>query len=418
MTQAYYTGLTGIQSTQTAIDVTSDNIANVSTTGFRGNNVEFSSLFEDAMNTVDKSSMNNTVGKGAVVSSTQMIQTQGAIQQTQTNTDLAINGDGWFGVQDANNNTLYTRAGDFSFDKNSDLVTPDGMYVVGTMAGNIDGTTLTNSVTTTQLGTTSTQEKLSFPNTLVYPSIPTQNSSFKGSLDVEDGVSNTFVTSVIDSQNNQNDLTLKFTKSDPQVLPGMQWDIVATTTSEDGLTTYDTKNAKASFDEKGGLIANDLTTIDNNGSPITINLGTKFDGIISNSSPNPVISESDGMRAGDLVGYDINSNAEVIASFTNGQQSSVGKIALFHFQNDQGLERVSNSKFSTSSNSGDAMFMQDANGKDILGTDILSSALESSNVDLNKSLTELIVFQRSFDSNSKVMSTADDMMQKALDMDA
>ncbi|MEA3228898.1 MAG: flagellar hook-basal body complex protein [Campylobacterota bacterium] len=418
MTQAFYTGLSGIRSNQTAIDVTSDNIANTSTTGFRANTVEFSSLFEEAISSVGESSKNDSIGVGTVVNATQMMQGVGSLQLTEKSTDLAIDGDGWFGVKNAQNQTFYTRAGDFVFDANSDLVTNDGMYVLGTMSGNIEGKNLTKRVAQTELADISLQENLRFPNTLTYPSQPTQNSKFMGSLDMGIDAKNIFSAQAIDNFNNKNSLKIEFTKVEPQVLPGTQWNVEASTIGKDGNTVYDTKNGVALFDEKGGMISNSLTTINNNGSEIKIDLGTGFDGIISNSSVQPVVSDSDGVPAGDLVGYDINTNAEVIAVFTNGEQSSVGKIALYHFQNEQGLEKISSTKYSASSNSGDATFFKDDDGKNIFGTDVLNYTLESSNVLLSQSLTELILLQRSFDSNSKVISTADQMMQKALDMDA
>jgi len=418
MTQAFYTGLTGLKSNQTAINVTSNNIANLSTTGFRANRVEFSSLFEDAINAVNISSSSDSIGIGTAVNSTQMIQEIGSLKLTENSTDLAIDGDGWFGIKDANNQTLYTRAGDFVFDENNDLTTNEGMYILGTRAGNIEGEILTKSVGETKLGDISTQETLRFPKSLTYPSVATTKSTFSGSLHMKEGDKNLFVSSIIDKDNNKNSLKIEFTKSEPQVLPGMQWDIIASTISGDGKTIYDTKNAKALFDEKGAMISNTLTTIQNNGSEVKIDLGTGFKGIISNSSVQPIVTESDGIRAGDLVGYDIGSNAEVIATFTNGEQSSVGRIALFHFQNEQGLEQISSTKYSSTANSGDALFLKDAEGNSILGTDILNYTLEGSNVLLSQSLTELILLQRSFDSNSKVLSTADEMMQKALDMDA
>ena len=418
MTQAFYTGLTGLRANQTAIDVTSNNIANISTTGFRGNRVEFSSIFEEAINSVSTSSVNNSIGIGTVVNSTQMISDVGGLKLTENSTDLAIDGDGWFGVKNSNNQTLYTRAGNFIFDKNSDLTTNDGMYILGTMSGNIEGTTLTKVVEQTQLGDITTQESLRFPKTLTYPSVATQNSKFSGSLHMNEGDKNIFVSSIIDAQNNKNSLRLEFTKAVPQILPGMQWDIVASTMSPDGQTIYDTKNAVALFDEQGAMLSNTFTTIDNNGSEVKIDLGSEFNGVISNNSMQPMVSNSDGMSAGNLVGYNVNSNAEVIATFTNGEQSSVGRIALFHFQNNQGLEQISSTKYSSSSNSGEAVFLKDDEGNSIFGTDVLNYTLEDSNVLLSNSLTELILLQRSFDSNSKVISTADQMMQKALDMDA
>ncbi len=417
MTQAFYTGLSGIKSNQTAIDVTSNNIANISTTGFRGTNVEFSSLFEEAINSIGNSAT-NSIGIGTVVNSTSMMSGVGSLKLSENSTDLAIDGNGWFGVDNGNNQILYTRAGDFTFDAQGDLTTTDGMYVLGTMAGNIDGLALTQQVEETPLGEVIAQEKLRFPKSLSYPPEVTTNTKFSGSLEVSAEARNIFTASIIDSENNQNFLKLEFTKIDPQVLPGMQWNVKASSQSSDGITTYDTQNGIVEFDEKGGLTSSTLATINNNGSDVSIDFGQGFDGIISNSSGVPITSLSDGKVGGELVGYDISKNAEVIASFTNGEQSSVGKIALFHFQNDQGLDQISSTKYSSSSNSGNPLFYKDAEGKNILGSEILNYNLEGSNVQLSQSLTELIVLQRSFDSNSKVISTADQMMQKALEMDA
>ncbi|MCD6172764.1 MAG: flagellar hook protein FlgE, partial [Sulfurimonas sp.] len=120
----------------------------------------------------------------------------------------------------------------------------------------------------------------------------------------------------------------------------------------------------------------------------------------------------------DLEGYAINKNAEIIATFTNGIQSIVGKIAIYHFQNDQGLERLNGTKFAQGSNSGEAIFYKDATGQNIIGSDIVNFKLEGSNIDITYGMTELIILQRSFDANSKSITTADEMMQKALNMDA
>ena len=127
-------------------------------------------------------------------------------------------------------------------------------------------------------------------------------------------------------------------------------------------------------------------------------------------------STANGTMGGELEGYEININGEVIAAFTNGMQSSVGKIAVYHFQNDQGLERLSGVNFQESSNSGKPIFYKDANGQNVLGTQITNFKLEASNVDITYGMTELIILQRSFDANSKSVTTADEMMKKALEM--
>jgi len=414
MTQAYYTGISGILSNQKAIDITSDRIANISTVGFKGVNPEFTTLFEDAIHTPSTS---DEVGLGTRVNADATSMENGSIKMSDKSTDLAIDGDGWFGVMNADKK-YYTRAGDFVFDSNNDLTTIDGMYVLGTMAGNINGNILTKEVSETKLGDINSQQSLRFPKYLIYPPIPTQNTQFFGNLGVNDEL-RTFGATVVDKDNNKNNLKLEFSKSKEQTPPGIQWDIVATTQSIDGTKIYDKKEGKLFFDEHGALLSYNLTTIDNNGTQVNINLGKDFGGIIATNTPfTPGSSKSDGTIGGTLIGYEINRNAEVIATFTNGRQSSVGKIALYHFQNNQGLKRISGTKYEKSSNSGEAFFYKNKNGENILGADIMNFRLESSNVLMSNALTELIIYQRSFDANGKVITTANEMMQKALSMNA
>jgi len=420
MTQAYYTGISGLQNSSYGIDIVSDNLANVNTTGYRGNSYEFASLFEESLATVDNIS-SNSVGLGTSIQATPMTEKQGSFLLTERSTDLAILGDGWFGVQ-REGEPLYTRNGAFTFDSSADLVTTDGYHVLGTMGGNIDGETLTEQLAEVPLADVAAQEKLRFPKTLNYPPQPTTTVEFSGNIGTEEATRKMSST-VVDANGEKNELRLEFTKTDPQTPPGIQWNVVATTRTlnsdgEDSLI-YDTQEGIVSFDEKGALISSTLGTIDNNGTPITIDLGSGFDGIVAIA--NSAITSSaaaDGTVGGDLEGYDINKNGEVIATFTNGMQSSVGKVAVYHFQNDQGLNRVSGTYFSTSSNSGKPIFYQDASGENITGTDMTNFKLEGSNVDMTAGLTDLIILQRSYDANSKSITTADEMIQKALNMDA
>ena len=419
MIQAFYTGISGLKTGQSAIDVTADNIANISTTGFRASTAEFSALFEDTQSATSNSLNLSSVGYGSQLQSTTIDLSEGSYTISDRSTDMAIEGDGWFGVKNGDEN-LYTRAGDFTFDANSDLVTPDGLYVLGSMGNNIDYTTntLTTVLGDVALKDVGAQTKLNFPDTLTYPPTPSSNAKFIGNLGIDVEV-NTIGAEVVDSENNRNYLQLSFTKSDPQVTPGSQWDVVATTTSLDGTITYDTQNGQVTFDDTGGLSSSTLTTIDNNGSEITIDLGSGFDGVTSiNSLPASASSVTDGDVGGDLVGYDINSNAEVVATFSNGEQSVVGQVAVYHFANDEGLERASGARFRESTNSGEALIFKDADGENTIGANVMTYKLETSNVSMEIALTELIILQRSYDSNAKSITAADEMMQKALNMDA
>ncbi|WP_151901430.1 flagellar hook protein FlgE [Sulfurimonas hydrogeniphila] len=416
MTQAFYTGLSGLKTNSSGIDIISDNLANVNTVGYRGNTYEFSSLFEDALMTTNGTT-SDSVGLGTTLQATPMIESTGSYLLTDRSTDLAILGDGWFGVQ-GDGDPVYTRNGAFSFDSNDDLVTTDGYHVLGTMGGNIDGEVLTQQLDEVPLADAGEQEKLRFPKSLTYPAEPTTIAQFSGNIGTVSEV-RTMSASVVDPAGVKNELKLEYTLVDPQIPPGTQWNVVATTQSLDGETIYDTQSGIVEFDETGALVTNTLTSIDNNGASVTIDLGTGFDGIVALSNVDITASSlSNGTIGGELNGYDINKNGEVIATFTNGMQSSVGKIALYHFQNDQGLSRLSGTNFAQSSNSGEAFFYKDAAGQNVIGTDMTNYKLEGSNVDMTYGLTELIVLQRSYDANSKSITTADEMMQKALDMDA
>ena len=357
MTQAFYTGISGIKSNSSAIDVVSDNLANINTVGFRGSEYEFASIFEERINNGAPGS--NSIGIGSQLQATSLKSGQGVLQLTDKSTDLAILGDGWFGIQ-GNDKPIYTRDGAFTFDANDDLVSLDGLHVLGTMGGNISDDVLTTKLDEVPLGAVTAQEKLRFPKSLVYPPEATTRAQFLGNIGTENEV-RTIGAGVVDPQSNKNHLKLTFSQSVPQVLPGSQWDVVATTETLDGLTIYDTKNGVVSFDSSGALVSSTLTTIDNNGALVEMDLGTGYDGVVSSNNRDVTASSiTDGTIGGELQGYAINKNGEVIATFTNGEQSSVGKIAIYHFQNDQGLSRVNGSKFQESENSGEPIFYTDA----------------------------------------------------------
>lgn len=432
MIQAFYTGINGLQTHQYGIDVVADNLANISTIGFRSSNPEFASLFHENINTdAQLSSVDSNIGLGSRLNAVTMNQKTGIYQLSDRSTDLAILGDGWFGVQ-GQGEPLYTRNGSFSFNANRELVTDEGYYVLGTIGDNIKNGVLTSTLAEVPLGDIKSQQKLSFPLDLQVAVQPTSEVKFYSNISVED-VTRVMSAEAVDPQNNKNTIRLEYTKAEVQVPPGTQWNIVATAQSSELVPVvdpetqgvkyepaviYDTKTGVVSFDEIGKLVSSTLPALDNNGASVAINLGSGYDGIISISDTFRASSESNGKVSGDLVGYDINRNGEVVAVFSNGAQSSIASIAVYHFANDGGLERASGTKFAESSNSGKPIFFQDKDGNNIKGTDITNYKLEGSNVEIETALTELIIMQRSYDANSKSVTTAHEMLQKALDMDA
>ncbi len=444
MTQGYYAGISGLVSNQYALDVISDNLANVSTTGFKSSTAEFADLFTEAIASSNASSpTSDNVGVGVRLQATSAQMSQGSLMPTDRVTDLALQGNGWFGVA-GNNQDYFTRNGSFSFDaaqsvkgdinsSTSHLVNADGMYVTGTMLSNFaynatldygDKTTngasgayvLTNPTLDVPLGGVGAQGPLEFPTRLTYPVTPTTQAQFFGNLGI-DPQSRTISSDLISSTNEKNNLKLTFSQSATQPTEGIAWDVVATVTSHDGTTLYDTQNGQVTFGVSGELKTSSLPLVNNNGSSVAINLGSNFSGLISTAGMGVSgSSQSDGMAGGTLTKYGVNSDGTIIADFSNGKQSAIGRVAVYHFQNDQGLNREGGTYYQQSSNSGKPVFWTDTAGNAITGATIQSGNLESSNVKMEVGLTDMIIMQRAYQANSKTITTVDDMIQKALQM--
>lgn len=442
MFQGYYTGISGIQTHQYGLDVVADNLANVSTTAFKSTTTEFADIFSKTVYS-GGSPTSNDVGYGSKLQATSVQFLQGSIMPSDRFSDLAIEGDGWFGATSKENN-FYTRDGHFLFDTNEEvagdanssfarLVTPDGKFVSGTMLSNFtynaafdygdlvsngeSGAYILSAPTNdVPLATVEAQTKIEFPTRLAYPVTPTTEIDFFGNL----GVVNeprTISSDAISAANEHNRIKLAFTQSAVQPAIGVAWDVVATATSNDGSVVYDTQNGQAIFGDSGGLSSFNITSLNNDGTPVAINLGTSFSGVISSDGIGISGSaQSNGVAGGTLTNYGINPNGVIVADFSNGRQSAIGRVALYHFQNDQGLSRQGGTYYQQTADSGNPYFFTNADGEAVTGAIIRSHALEASNVRLDVGLTEMIIMQRAYQANAKTITTADEMIQKALQM--
>ncbi len=446
MMQGYYTGVAGVMTHQYGMDIVSDNLANVNTVGFRGVTGEFADLFTNKVVSAGKTPTSNDIGVGSRLQATTMITQGGSFLNSDRFNDLAIAGNGWFGVR-SKNDTFYTRAGNFGFDHiqktagdpNSSvarLVTTDGMFVTGTMLTNYTynagfnygsaGTgayVLNTSASDVPFAAVGQQGVLELPTLLAYPVEPTTQAEFFGNLGHEN-LTRTMSANVISPANEMNRLKLTFNQhilydpnNEPLPWDGVTWDVVATVTSADGSTVFDTQNGQAVFNAAGGLASFSIPTVNNDGAAVAINVGSGFDGLISiDNSEFRASSRSDGISGGVLTKYGINENGIISAEFSNGRQSAIGRVAVYHFQNDQGLERTGGVLFRQSSNSGEPMFWTDTNGNPVTGAAIYSGKLENSNVRLDVGLTDMIIMQRAYQANAKTITTVDEMIQKALSM--
>lgn len=444
MMQGYYAGISGIQTHQYALDVIADNLANTGTTGFRSGSTEFADLLSATLSSSEANGpTTDDIGLGVKLQTTSYSFAQGDLMQTDRYTDLALEGNGWFGTVDKDK-TYFTRDGHFTFDAyqrvpgdptsaTSRLVTADGMIVTGTMLNNFafdpafdygdlasNGTSgayvINQPASTLSLSDVATQTALEFPARLSYPAEPTTQLNFLGNLG-SDNVVRAMNGQVINAKNETNRIHLVYTLSATQPAIGSSWDIVATAESKDGTTVYDTQSGQATFDGAGGLTSFNIPPIDNNGSPVSISLGDGFAGVVATGAlPISGGAQGDGLAGGIMTGYKINNDGIILAEFTNGRESAIGRVAVYHFQNDQGLNRDGGSYFTESGNSGKPLFWKDANGNTVTGAIVRSGNLEASNARVDVGLTDMIVMQRAYQANAKTITTVDEMIQKALQM--
>lgn len=440
MNSSFYNGISGMKTHQFGIDVWAANITGVNTTGFKASTPEFSSIYSTQLANSYFDPVFSDVGLGSTGQTSTTNFSDGTTIATEGKYDMAINGDGWFGVTDQNGEKFYTRAGAFQRDSDGFLVDNQGNYVTGTSATNFkDDLVVKNPKSTIELNKVENQGKIQLPDELIIPSEPTTKVKFSGSLNSdiktkfsavtgkEEEVANVEVyrTNIFDAKGNENLLEIILTKVVPQATSGIQWDAKATVLDKNK-NPLSVQEGQISFNDRGAIISNTLVSIDNNGSQASINFGTfydantpnsGFDGLVSLSGfVSERITEKDGHKQGNIQDYGISSDGTIMATFDNGQSLPISKIAIYNFQNNEGLEQSNPIYFKESANSGKARFYADKDGNYIQNASISSNKLEMSNVNLTSALTELLIMQKAFDASSKSITTSDQMIQNAINM--
>ncbi len=189
----------------------------------------------------------------------------------------------------------------------------------------------------------------------------------------------------------------------------------------------DSQEGKLTFNENGALTGNTLPTLDNGGTEITVEMGSFYDPDTPNSGYDGFTSiagiptgltknESDGHEESEFSRYTIAPDGTIFAEFKNGEMTAAARLPIYHFINDQGLSTEGGVYFSTTVNSGKPYLMVDKNGKVVQNDKVIKNAIEGSNVDAHKAMTELIIMQKAFDANAKSITTSDQMIQRAINM--
>ena len=423
MIGSLYAGISGLNANATAMSVIGDNIANVNTTAFKSNSVTFASVLSQSLT----GSGGNSIGRGVQLGGMSQSWSQGTLETTGNGTDLAINGKGFFMVQDEAGLTYYTRSGGFNFNADGNLVNPDNMIVQGYSVDtvNADGTFTLGAIGDISItGATSS---------------PSATDEIAATLNLDAGATSTLpdthttTISVYDSLGNEIPLTIIFTKN----ATDRSWNVAASIPSTAGTSAAITAGGVAltsiEFDEDGKLegITDSTSTVHTTDPTITLALTngstasqaiswSLFDNNLSNDKVTGYASPSttsflsqDGYAAGTLQGVAVDEKGVVTGYFTNGELPPLFQIALADFPNYQGLNAIGDSLYSGSRSSGQATPGIAGNGK--LGL-ISPSSLEMSNVDLAKEFVKMITTQRAFQASSRVITTSDEILQDLINL--
>lgn len=483
MLRSLFTGISGLSVHQTMLDVTSNNIANVNTTGFKSASTRFEDTFSQlvrsgaAPRVNERGGMNpSQVGLGVKLQSITQNFTGGAAQMTGRNLDTMINGDGFYVLRKSNGSSVYTRNGSFGLDAQGQVVAADGSFVQGWM-GDKDGT----------INASGTPGNITLPLTQTIEGRPTTKVVYGGNIPADQiymdptgsktSPDNAFQRSQIvhafDDKGNPHDVLLTFARRD-FANPGSEpeWELRAydakmfkelDETQREKLTTDGGARIELKVDAGGSVDVGDskVKTAATDG---VLNFKFKTDGTLDEESlkamktvkfhvnqlnldetatppsskpgvGDPVMAndinldlsamtgfggvnnfgqkQADGNMAGYMTGYSVEADGTIRGTFSNGDNRPLARIAVASFANPLGLEKAGSSYFVESGNSGQPQIGEAGTGQRGAMT---GGAIEMSNVDLAAEFTNLILSQRGFQANSRVITTSDEILQELVNM--
>ncbi len=411
MIRSMYAAVSGLRSHQTMMDVTGNNIANVNTTGFKKSAAIFQDILSQTINgagapTAAMGGTNaNQIGLGVQVGGIAQNFLQGALQSTGRSLDLAIQGDGFFSVEQ-DGQQLFTRAGSFFVDADGSLVTVDGGFVQGWTADAAG-----------QINPSGPYGRIRIPAGEQIAPITTSEINLGGNLPVSAAVGDTQVTGlfVYDSVGAPVQLELTFTKAsaDSWTVTGTYGDTATPVALTDNTLVFGPNGELTSpADFSADIAAGAIPGLGD----VSITLGgANVVGRITQLSAAGSVGaiNQDGSTTGQLVSLSVGQDGVITGSYTNGQVKSIAQVAISVFANPEGLERVTGTMFRASVNSGLAQLgVASSGGRGI----VAPGALEMSNVDLTEEFTNLIRTQRGFQANSRVITTSDEMLQEIVNL--
>ncbi|MGA1869006.1 MAG: flagellar hook protein FlgE [bacterium] len=420
------TGISGLNSNSLLMSIIGNNIANINTVGYKECAASFAEVLSQSLS---GSTAGSQVGRGVKTTQVSPIFTQSALETTQSATDLAISGDGFFVVRNPESDSyFYTRAGNFNFNKDGNLVTPESNILQGWAINdgqiegafsdiNLSGFSFTPSATTKVTMNINLDARADVLGVAFDKTRPVATSNYSAT------------SAVYDSLGNTHNVTVYFTKTGDNT---WNWNVVvptadidtaaataASTSGDDGTNPLSgtlTFNTDGSFPTDGSGITitrNENFYFANGATPAqTINfdfLQTSQYGSVSNINS----MSQDGYGSGNLVDIKIDIDGLITGISTNKNVQELAKISIATFQSPAGLTKKGDNLFEESQDSGNPIISQTVGGN--VGN-IMASALESSNVDLGAQFMKMIVVQRAYQANARVITTSDQLLNEVVNL--
>ncbi|MGD0798372.1 MAG: flagellar hook protein FlgE [Acidobacteriaceae bacterium] len=400
--------LTGLEANGVALDTIGNNLANLNTTAFKDQTTTFSDLFyQNIGNTGSGDALQ--VGLGTQVAGTSTDFSQGSLSTTTSSTDMALNGNGFFVLNQGGLQQL-TRAGNFQLDQSGNLITTTGDGVMGYVA--------TNGV----VNTNTPLEALQVPVDATQAAQATANFGITANLDAATAVGGAFSSTITmyDSLGQSHAATINFTNTAANT-----WNYAITLPPGDATGTPVNNTGTLTFNSSGQLLtpAANVTGIKFPGltdAAADMNLSWDLYGANGVAQIGQTVgtstvtaSQQDGFASGSYQSFSVDSAGVISAAFSNGQTQNIGQIAVASVTNTEGLTIDGGNNYQTSASSGAASIgAAGAGGRATIEDD----TLEQSNVDISTEFANLIVAQRAFEANSKTVTTFDTVTQETINM--
>jgi flagellar hook protein FlgE len=403
-----YTGLTGLNSNGEAMGVLGDNIANLSTTGFKYSQVQFEDLMAQMVST---GSGPGQEGRGTRISEITPIFSQGSLETSADDVDVAITGSGFLIVKEpASAAVYYTRDGNFSLSKDGYLVNAHGYRVQGKAMDPVTGTA-TGTDTDIVI-----QQNFS-------PPAPTANMEMVLNLDANAAVGDTYSSAlaIYDSQGNSHSVNMTYKRETTG--PPDTWSVSGTLDGTTVLPITDhgaTTLTDMSFNAQGTMTGGgdydlDLTGLVPGGATVRLQMAGTGGGSTTEYAASSVTNyaSQDGYGPGFLQRVSINNEGIITGSFSNGQIIPLYQLTLARFNAPTKLHREGSNMYTETQDSG--VPLTGAPSTNGLGS-ITSNSLEQSNVDLGEQFVHMIIYQRAFQANSRVITTSDTLLEETLNL--